>query len=61
MSPFSGSLALLSPRFSYKDESIVLRTLDGLAAVADISPFALVLKMIGGMPKGGVPDNRVRR
>ena len=37
-SPFSGSLALLSPRFSCMDESMVPRTLDRLAAVADTSP-----------------------
>lgn len=50
---------LLSPSFSRKDESIVPRALDRLATVFGYLPFALVQKMIGGMLKGGVPDNRV--
>jgi pimeloyl-ACP methyl ester carboxylesterase len=57
--PFAGSLVLLSPSFSRKDESIVPRALDRLATVFGHIPFALALKMIGGMLKGGVPDNRV--
>jgi pimeloyl-ACP methyl ester carboxylesterase len=57
--PFPGPLVLLSPSFSRKDESIVPRALDRLAAVFGYLPFALVLKMIGGMLKGGVPDDRV--
>ncbi len=56
--PFSGSLVLLSPSFSRKDESIVPRALDRLATVFGHLPYTLVLKMIGGMLKGGVPDSR---
>jgi pimeloyl-ACP methyl ester carboxylesterase len=58
-SRFSGSLVLLSPTFSRKDESIVPRVLDRLATIFGSLPFAIVLKMIGGMLKGSVPDNRV--
>ena len=56
--PFSGSLVLLSPSFSRKDESIVPRALDRLATVFGHLPYTLVLKMIGSMLKGAVPDNR---
>jgi hypothetical protein len=56
--PFPGPLVLLSPSFSRKDESIVPRALDRLATVFGHLPYTLVLKMIGGMLKGAVPDNR---
>jgi len=55
---FSGPLVLISPAFSRKDESIAPRILDRLAIVLGHLPFALVLKLIGKMLKGGVPDHR---
>lgn len=55
---FSGPLVLISPSFSRKDEAIAPRVLDKLAIVLGHLPFALVLKMIGSMLKGGVPEHR---
>jgi pimeloyl-ACP methyl ester carboxylesterase len=56
---FAGSLVLLSPSFSRKDESIVPRVLDRLATALGPLPFALALKGIGGMLKGNVPEARL--
>ena len=56
---FSGSLVLLSPSFSRKDESIVPRVLDRLATVLGPLPYTLALKGIGGMLKGNVPEARL--
>jgi pimeloyl-ACP methyl ester carboxylesterase len=56
---FAGSLVLLSPSFSRKDESIVPRVLSRLATVLGPLPFAVALKGIGGMLKGNVPDDRL--
>ena len=55
---FTGSLVLISPSFSRKDESIVPRMLDQLATVLGHLPYALVLRLIGGMLKGAVPPAR---
>ena len=55
---FSGPLVLISPSFSREDESIVPRALDKLSRVLGHLPYSLVLKLIGGMLKGGVPENR---
>jgi pimeloyl-ACP methyl ester carboxylesterase len=58
-SGFTGALVLISPSFSRRDESIVPRVLDRLAGVLGHLPYALVLRLIGGMLKGAVPANRV--
>jgi pimeloyl-ACP methyl ester carboxylesterase len=55
---FSGPLVLISPSFSRKDESIAPRVLDKLARVLGPLPYALAMKMMGTMIKGGVPENR---
>ena len=55
---FSGPLILISPSFSRKDESIAPRALDKLSRVLGHLPYSLVLKLIGGMLKGNVPENR---
>ena len=55
---FSGPLILISPSFSRKDESIAPRVLDKLSRVFGHVPYSLVLKLIGGMIKGSVPENR---
>jgi len=55
---FSGPLILISPSFSRKDESIVPRALDKLSRVLGHLPYSLVLKLIGGVIKGNVPENR---
>jgi pimeloyl-ACP methyl ester carboxylesterase len=57
-SGFTGSLVLISPSFSRRDESIVPRVLDRLGRVLGHLPYALVLRLIGGMLKGAVPDDR---
>jgi pimeloyl-ACP methyl ester carboxylesterase len=55
---FNGSLVLISPSFSRRDESIVPRVLDRLAPVLGHLPYALVLRLIGGMLKGALPEGR---
>jgi hypothetical protein len=55
---FSGPLVLISPSFSRKDESIAPRALDKLSRVFGHLPYSLVLKLIGGMIKGAVPEKR---
>ena len=55
---FSGPLVLISPTFSRQDESIAPRVLDKLSRVLGPLPYSLVLKLIGGMIKGSVPENR---
>lgn len=55
---FSGPLVLISPSFSRKDESIAPRALDKLSRVLGHLPYSLVLRLIGGMIKGSVPQNR---
>jgi len=57
-SGFDGSLVLISPSFSRRDESIVPRALDRLARVLGHWPYALAVRLIGGMLKGAVPDDR---
>jgi pimeloyl-ACP methyl ester carboxylesterase len=56
---FRGPLVLISPSFSRRDESLVPRVLDRLATVFGHLPYALVLRLIGGMLKGAVPAHRV--
>ena len=56
---FRGSLVLISPSFSRRDESIVPRALDRLSTVFGHWPYALVLKLIGRMLHGVVPVDRV--
>jgi len=58
-SGFDGSFVLISPSFSRRDESIVPRVLDRLASVLGHLPYALVLRLSGGMLKGAVPADRV--
>ncbi len=55
---FSGPLVLISPSFSRKDESIAPRVMDRLATLLVHLPFTLVLKLIGKMVKGELPDHR---
>lgn len=56
---FRGSLVLISPSFSRRDESIVPRVLDRLSTVFGHWPYTLVLKLIGRMLDGEVPADRL--
>src|SRR5215213_5761334 len=56
---FRGSLVLISPSFSRRDESIVPRVLDRLSTVFGNWPYTLVLKLIGRMLEGEVPADRL--
>ena len=58
MSPFSESLALLSPHFSCKDQSIVPMHARPARRRCEHLPFALILKMISGTPQRRSADNR---
>ena len=55
---FSGPLVLLAPSLSRKDEPLAPRVLDRLSTVLGHLPFALMLKFIGQMLKGGIPEHR---
>jgi hypothetical protein len=58
VSPFSESLALLSPHFSCKDQSIVPVHARPARRRCEHLPFALILKMISGTPQRRSADNR---
>jgi len=55
---FAGTLVLLSPSFSRKDESKFPRALDRLGRVFGHLPYTLMLKIIGPAMKGGLPPER---
>lgn len=55
---FAGSIVLLSPSFSRRDESVVPRALDRLSNVFGRLPYSLVLRFIGTLMKGSLPPGR---
>ena len=55
---FSGPLALLSPSFSRRDESMFPRALDRTGVVLGYLPFSAMLKIIGLAMKGSLPADR---
>ena len=56
--PVLGTLVLLSPSLSRKDESIVPRALDRLSRVLGHLPYSLVLRLVGPAFKSGLPPAR---
>jgi len=55
---YAGSLILLSPSFSLRDESRILIVVDGLSRVFGHLPWSAILKIIGSALKVNVPPER---
>jgi pimeloyl-ACP methyl ester carboxylesterase len=55
---FSGSLVLLSPTFSRRDESMFPRVLDRLGRVLGNLPYAVMFTIIGPAMRGSLPPDR---
>ena len=56
---FGGSLVMLAPSLSRKDEPFFVRVLDALSTVLGPLPYAVLLKVIGSMFKDDLPAGRL--